>query len=170
MKPAFESPPDAQGTVETVLVVEDDVLIRLSIADYLRDCGYHVFEAGHADEALKVLGSIVAVDLVFSDVQMPGSMDGFSLARWVREHRPGTRVILTSGIVKSAEAARDLCNDGPMMQKPYHHEHVLQRIRALLAGTASWEPSWVIARADFEDRGRWWGRLCHDLTAGRLRA
>ena len=60
-------------------------------------------------------------------------MDGFGLARWVREHRPSMRVILTSGIVKSAEVARDLCEDGPMMQKPYQHEHVVQRIRALLA-------------------------------------
>jgi CheY-like chemotaxis protein len=137
MNPVAEPPTDARGAAKTIVVVEDEVLVRLEIADYLRDCGYQVIEANNADEALEVLRSDTAVDLVFSDIQMPGSMDGFGLARWIREHQPGTRVILTSGIVKSAEAARDLCEDGPMMQKPYHHNQVVQRIRALLAGSGS---------------------------------
>jgi len=129
------NPADPRGAAKTIIVVEDEVLIRLEIADYLRDCGYHVIEASNADEALKVLRSDTAVDLVFSDIQMPGAMDGFGLARWIREHHPGTKVILTSGIEKSAEAARDLCEGGPMMQKPYDHDRVVQRIRALLASS-----------------------------------
>jgi len=120
------------GAAKTIALVEDEVLIRLELADYLRDCGYRVIEANNADEALMALRSGTDVDVVLSDVQMPGSMDGFGLARWIREHRPGMRVILASGVVKSAEAASDLCQDGPMMQKPYQRELIVQRIRALL--------------------------------------
>jgi CheY-like chemotaxis protein len=65
------------GPSQTILVVEDEVLIRLVIAEYLRECGYKVYEAAHADEALAVLQSPdVPIDIVFSDVVMPGRMDG----------------------------------------------------------------------------------------------
>ena len=127
----------AQGATQTIVVVEGDVLVRLAISGYLRDCGYQVIETNNADEALAVLRSNVAVDLVFSSMQLPGSMDGSGLARWVREHQPATMVVLSSGIAKSAEAARDLCEDGAVLQKPYHHEQVVQRIRTLLASRTS---------------------------------
>jgi len=127
----------AQGAAQTIVVVEGDVLVRLAISGYLRDCGYQVIETNNADEALEVLRSNVAVDLVFSSMQLPGSMDGSGLARWVREHQPATMVVLSSGIAKSAEAARDLCEDGAVLQKPYHHEQVVQRIRTLLASRTS---------------------------------
>ena len=127
----------AQGATQTIVVVEGDVLARLAISGYLRDCGYQVIETNNADEALEVLRSNVAVDLVFSSMQLPGSMDGSGLARWVREHQPATMVVLSSGIAKSAEAARDLCEDGAVLQKPYHHEQVVQRIRTLLASRTS---------------------------------
>ena len=117
----------------TVLIVEDDVLIRMSIADYLRDCGYHVIEAGNGDEAVTVMKTDTEVDVVFSDVMMPGSIDGFSLAKWIRQERPCVRIILTSGVAKSAREARDLCDDGPLVGKPYDHRAVESRIRALLA-------------------------------------
>ena len=78
---------------ETVLIVEDEVLIRLVISEYLRDCGYRVIEAANADEALVVLKQEeLVIDIVLSDVEMPGSMDGFGLARWIREHRTGLDV------------------------------------------------------------------------------
>ena len=85
----------------TILVVEDDVLIRMDLADYLRECGYHVIEASNADEAMAVLQSGREVGVALADVQMPGSMDGFGLARWVRANRPNTKVILTSGVNRS---------------------------------------------------------------------
>jgi CheY-like chemotaxis protein len=114
-------------------VVEDEVLVRLAVADYLRRCGYRVLEAGSGDEALVILGTGEAVELVFSDVQMPGATDGFGLARWVREHRPGVDVILTSGMARKAEKAGDLCGHGPLLAKPYNHDRLLRRIRELLA-------------------------------------
>ena len=120
--------------MRTVLVVEDEVLIRLVIADYLRECGYRVHEAANADEALAVLEAPnVAVDIVFSDVIMPGSMDGFGLARWIRANRPQVDVVLTSGIDRSAEIAGVLCEAGPLLEKPYEPQSVVDRIKQLLA-------------------------------------
>ena len=124
-----ESPPP-----QTVLVVEDEVLIRLVIADYLRECGYRVHEAASADEAIVVLESRdVSVDIVFSDVIMPGRMDGFGLARWVRANRPQIDIVLTSGIDRSAEVAGMLCRGGPLLEKPYEPQKVVDRIKQLLA-------------------------------------
>jgi len=119
---------------QTVLVVEDEVLIRLVIAEYLRECGYRVHEAANADEAVAVLESPhVIVDVVFSDVMMPGSMDGFGLARWIRANRPQIDVVLTSSIDRSAEIAGALCEAGPMLAKPYEPQRVVDRIKQLLA-------------------------------------
>jgi CheY-like chemotaxis protein len=117
----------------SVLVVEDEVLIRMAVAEYLRDCGYRVIEAGNGDEAVAVLKADRYVDVVFSDVSMPGEIDGFALAQWVRRELPAVRVILTSGIRKTARAASDLCEDSPLLDKPYDHAEVERRIRALLA-------------------------------------
>jgi CheY-like chemotaxis protein len=122
------------SSLQTVLVVEDEVLIRLVIADYLRECGYRVHEAVNAEEAVAILESPeVSVDVVFSDVEMPGSMDGFGLARWVRANKPGTQVILTSGAERSADIAATLCEAGPLLEKPYPSQDVVDRIKQLTA-------------------------------------
>jgi CheY-like chemotaxis protein len=122
-------PPDKP----TILVVEDEVLIRMSVADYLRECGYRVVEAGNGDEALAVLATDTRIDILFTDVQMPGRIDGFGLARWIRDKRAGVKVILTSGVTRTSEAAGDLCEEGPMLAKPYDHSDLGRRIRVLLA-------------------------------------
>ncbi|MEE1612550.1 response regulator [Microvirga sp. CF3016] len=125
---------EAGSSLQTVLVVEDEVLIRLVIADYLRECGYRVHEAVNAEEAVAILESPeVSVDVVFSDVEMPGSMDGFGLARWVRANKPGTQVILTSGAERSADIAATLCEAGPLLEKPYPSQDVVDRIKQLTA-------------------------------------
>src|SRR5262245_45697420 len=113
-KPSPAPPP-------TVLVVEDDVLVRIMVAAYLRECGFDVVEAGNADEAIRVLEADLRVDVVFSDVNMPGSMDGFGLAQWLRRERPGLEIILTSGAARTAKEAGELCEHGPIMAKPYDH-------------------------------------------------
>jgi DNA-binding NtrC family response regulator len=134
MSPAESIPEAASGddVIETILVVEDEVLIRLPLAEYLRDCGYRVFEASNVAEAKAVLDADTAVDLVFSDVNMPGNENGFALAVWIRQRHPDTEVILTSGIANAARKAEDLCEDGPLLAKPYTHDLVLQRIQSLL--------------------------------------
>ena len=120
--------------VETVLVVEDEVLVRLVIAGYLRDCGYRVIEAGNAAEALKVLEREDArVGVVLTDVEMPGEMDGFALARWLRRERPDIDVVMAGTPRRAADAAGELCEQGPASERPYEPAAVVDRIRQLLA-------------------------------------
>lgn len=134
MSTQFLNPKPSASTPSTILIVEDEVLIRLVIAQYLRECGYKVHEAANAAEAIAVLGSPeVLIDIVFSDVLMPGEMDGFALARWIRANKPGIEVILTSGIDRSAEMAGMLCENGPLLRKPYEPQSVMERIRQLFS-------------------------------------
>ncbi len=129
----MESDEPAPESQPTILVVEDEVLIRMAVSDYLRGCGFRVVEAGSADEAVEVLKADTAVDIVFSDVNMPGSLDGFGLAQWIRRERPRLKIILTSGVSRKAKEAGDLCEDSPFLDKPYHHGDLEGHIRRLLA-------------------------------------
>lgn len=119
----------------TILLVEDEVLVRLVIAEHLRDCGYRVLEAATASEAMAVLESDITVDVLFTDVQLPGHLDGFGLAQWCRQRSPGIRVIITSGLDRAAHRASDLCADEPYLKKPYAPTNLVLEIRRLLAGT-----------------------------------
>lgn len=126
--------PEAQ---ETILVVEDDVLIRMPIAQYLRDCGYRVVEAANADEAMTVLlHRETPVGIVFSDIEMPGALDGFGLAKWIREHRPGLDIILAGTVPRAVESAKELCEEGHL-PKPYEAQVVHHHIRRLLGARAA---------------------------------
>ena len=117
----------------TILVVEDDVLVRSVVAAYLRERAFDVIEANSADEAIRLLRTDVVVDLVFSDVNMPGSMDGLGLAQWLHGERPALPIILTSGEARSAKEASDLGEPRPFLAKPYDHAELERHIRALLA-------------------------------------
>jgi CheY-like chemotaxis protein len=112
-----------------VLVVEDEALIRIVVADWLRESGIDCLEAADADEALDILRAHDDIDLVFSDVRMPGSMNGIDLALWLREQRPEVPVVLTSAnaLPPSATAASTL----PFFRKPYDLSAVVARIREL---------------------------------------
>jgi CheY-like chemotaxis protein len=116
----------------TVLVVDDDLLVREPIADYLREVGYAVLEAGDAHEAIDELDHADHVDLVFSDVRMPGELDGVGLARWLRAHRPDVAVLLTSGYDGSGWMGGELGREVRLLQKPYTQDQVLGHIRRLL--------------------------------------
>ncbi len=119
---------------KTVLVVEDEVLIRWVIADHLRDCGYRVIEAGSGDEAIEVLRrTALVIDVVFSDVRMPGLTDGFALFRWVRQQRPKMKIVLASGMANAADATGALCEEAHLVAKPYSPAELEQRIQTLLA-------------------------------------
>ena len=122
----------SDNSTHTILVVEDEVLIRMLVADYLRECGYQVFEAAGVAEAKAVLDADTPVDLVFTDVNLASEENGFMLASWIRQHHPGTQVLLTSGIANATEKAGDLCESGPLLAKPYTPDVVLQRIQTLL--------------------------------------
>jgi DNA-binding response OmpR family regulator len=127
---------DQTTAAPAVLIVENEVLVRMAVAAYLRECGFKVVEARTAAEALRVFESDITVDVLFCCVDIPGDMDGFSLAQWVRRERPQTKVILTSGVRRSAEEAATLCEQGPHLAKPYDHRNLERRIRRLLGREA----------------------------------
>ena len=118
------------ATPSTILVVEPDILVRMVIASYLRGCGYKVLEAVSAADVIAVLGSGQKVNVVFSEIRLRGKVNGFGLARWVREHYSDVDVILTTGPAGAADKAGDLCEDGPL-EKPYEPPEVVRRINLL---------------------------------------
>lgn len=116
-----------------VLVVEDEVLIRIAAADHLRSCGFRVAEAGNAAEAQELILSGLKVDVVFSDITMPGQTDGVGLAQWLHENAPGVPVILTSGVTSSLNAAREVCkNVHAYAPKPYDYDGMVKQVRATI--------------------------------------
>jgi DNA-binding response OmpR family regulator len=132
---ATNSPnPKVAEQIETVLVVEGDVLARIVICEYLRHCGYRVLEAVNADEAVLLLSqSNIAIEAVLTDVKVAGSMNGFALTQWVRANKPGVDVIIVGSPAGAADAAANLCETGPMLAKPYDPQLVVDRIRRLRA-------------------------------------
>lgn len=118
----------------TVLLVEDDALLRISTGDHLRSKGYHVIEAGTVIEAATVLSSGPSVHIVFSDVDLPGATGGLSLAVWIQAHHPGVPVILTSGVRAVMPTLADQ-RRVPFIPKPYDFEKVAALIAKVIAET-----------------------------------
>ena len=116
-----------------VLVVEDEVLVRLLIADELRNAGFLVIEAVDAEEALSVLQTTPRIDLIFSDVRMPGQMDGIALAKTVSATWPEIKIVLTSGQY-TPTGGKAFGHD--FVAKPYDPLKVVKRIKELLATSA----------------------------------
>jgi len=114
-------------TNHSVLIVEDEVLVRLMMAEELRSAGYEVIEAANADEALDVLAHISPVSLIVSDIRMPGSMDGVKFARRVRSEYPETRIVLTSGNFPNVPIEHD-----GFFLKPYDARRMIDHIKRLL--------------------------------------
>jgi PAS domain S-box-containing protein len=122
------------GRGETVLVVEDDDRVRRLTVLRLTELGYRVVEAGHGAAALKILSETPDIDIVFSDLVMPGGISGFDLARQVRKRYPGMHVILTSGY--SAELLDQAEVDElrlKVLRKPYRQAELARAFRAALA-------------------------------------
>jgi CheY-like chemotaxis protein len=112
-----------------ILVVEDEVLVRMIIADELRNAGYTVIEASTAHEALELLRQkSVDVRLIFSDLRMPGTMDGTALARLVQNEFPAIKIMLTSGNLTGLDGAK---HHGFFL-KPYDATRIIKHITTLL--------------------------------------
>jgi DNA-binding response OmpR family regulator len=114
-----------------VMVLESDVIVRTEIAEFLRECGYKVIEGITAKDLWIIIDAKVQLDVVFSDVNLPGETDGFTLARRIRQNYPDIDVILTSSVDSAAEKSKDLCEEGPL-KKPYRAQDVAARIHLLL--------------------------------------
>lgn len=114
----------------SVLVVEDEILIRLDVVISLESSGFRVFEASNADEAMEILNQHSDIHLVFTDIDMPGSMDGLKLASAVRDRWPPIKIIVTSG-------NRHLSDDmlpvqGRFFDKPYNPIRVIGAIKEMV--------------------------------------
>ena len=118
------------STPKTVLVVEDEPLIRMTVATALTDAGFDVVEVDHADGALAVLsGSLGEVDLVFTDVNMPGTIDGLELAHRVQNLWPKIAVLIASG--QAMLTPLDLPTGAHFLTKPYSTDQVVQEAMVL---------------------------------------
>jgi CheY-like chemotaxis protein len=117
---------------ETVLVVEDDARVRRVTTSRLRQLGYHVIEADSGPSALEVVTRADRVDLLFTDIVMPGSMNGFELAEAVRANRPEVRVLFTSGYAEPELLARSETGSADWLRKPYAAVDLARKLREML--------------------------------------
>jgi CheY-like chemotaxis protein len=107
-----------------VLVVEDEVVLRMAVSAHLREAGFVVIEAVDAEEAVALLGANRSIGLVFTDVTMPGSMDGNALAAWVAARYPLIKILVSSGVTQESGL--------PFLAKPYSFIELQQRIESML--------------------------------------
>lgn len=110
-----------------IMLVEDHVQLRSILERVLVSLGYRVQAVANGDDALQALRQGASVDLIFSDVRMPGSTDGLALAAWVRQHHPAIRVLLQSGYADTKAA------EWPILRKPYTDAELVEALRQALA-------------------------------------
>jgi CheY-like chemotaxis protein len=116
-----------------VLVVEDDPLLRMLATDVVLEAGYMALEAGDADQALVLLEARPDIALLFTDIDMPGSMDGLKLAQAVSDRRPPIKTLIVSGQVSPKPS--DLPSNSRFVVKPYRTAALVGELRALLGDT-----------------------------------
>jgi PAS domain S-box-containing protein len=133
-EPAREyAPCAARG--ETVLVVDDEPTVRMLVTEVLEDHGYSAIEAADSVSALKVLRSDVRIDLLITDVGLPGSMNGRQMADAAREARPGLRVLFITGYAENAAIGKSPLQPGmQVLSKPFSMDKLASSIRMLIAG------------------------------------
>ena len=120
-----------QAPAPTIMVVEDEFLIRDYVADHLKESGFEVLAVGDASEAIGLLDAAAPVDLVFTDITLPGQIDGFGLVQWIRARNSTLPVVLTSGGHNATKAA-EICRNEPFIAKPYDLADVTQYFHRLL--------------------------------------
>lgn len=115
-----------------VLIVEDEFLVRMGTRAAVETAGFDVLEAGDADEAIALLSARNDIRLIFTDVHMPGSMDGLKLVHFVRDRWPPIKIVATSARVRIAES--DLPEGGRFLPKPYSAGEITATLRELIQG------------------------------------
>src|SRR5690242_6575391 len=113
-----------------VLVVEDEMVLRMRAVDIVEDAGFTAVQAVNADEALAILESRADISLLFSDIQMPGGMDGLMLARAVHERCPAIKIILVSGQVNFSEKSRPA--DSRFFGKPLEMNQMIAELQEMI--------------------------------------
>jgi CheY-like chemotaxis protein len=114
-----------------ILSVEDEFLIRMNAVEMIEEAGFEVVDAASADEAIAILEARLDVTVVFTDIQVPGSMDGLKLAAAVRDRWPPVKIVATSGRVKRGPS--DLPQGGRFLQKPYSIAEITKILCELIA-------------------------------------
>jgi len=114
----------------SILVVDNEPLIRLNLADFFLEQGYQVFEADDAETAILILEQNPTIHIVLTDVQMPGSMDGVKLAHYVRDRYPPTVLVVASGALRLSAA--DLPDGAVFVAKPFDPRFVLEEIQRVV--------------------------------------
>ena len=128
-------PETGQAVGETVLVVEDNEQVRYVTVRRLEALGYKIVVAGNGPTAIAILEQQTGIDLVFSDVVMPGGLSGFDIARWVRQHQPTVRVLLTSGFAPEMADGGEVAGAGiKLLRKPYKQAELARAVREALSG------------------------------------
>ena len=117
------------GELPVVLVAEDETLLRLYAAEALEDAGYKIIAVKDANEALDVMKTTPQVRVLFTDIQMPGPLNGVELARKVHQHWPNVLLLITSGNVTLTPA--EIPDHGHFVQKPYSIQEVVEQIQSL---------------------------------------
>lgn len=117
---------------ETVLVVEDNSKLRAVVVRQLEAVGLRVIEAGNAQMALDLMKEEPKIDLVFTDVVLPGDMDGYALARAIHEGYPHSKIIMTSGFPGMRFRETELGNTLPLLSKPYRKQDLIRIVREIL--------------------------------------
>ena len=115
-----------------VLIVEDEPLVRMMVMDLFEDEGFEVLEAPDADAALLILEARSDIALLFTDVEMPGTLDGYALARWTRRNRPAVKTMIVSG--RALPGSGDIPEGATFLGKPYDHGDVMRRVQTMMAG------------------------------------
>jgi CheY-like chemotaxis protein len=116
----------------TILVAEDDELLRLHASELLEENGYNVVEADSAEEALQLMEARKDVKLLFTDIQMPPGCDGLELARQVHKRWPNVLLVITSGQIQPTKA--EIADHGRFIRKPYRAKELLGEIHELFEG------------------------------------
>src|SRR3954467_7828632 len=130
-----------------VLVVEDEMVLRMRAVDIVEDAGFTAVEAVNADEAISILESRSDISLLLSDIQMPGSMDGLKLAHAVHDRWPAIKIILVSGQVKVSDADRPA--DSRYFGKPLEVKHMVAELQKMVSdGALTFSPAAMPVAAD----------------------
>src|ERR1700682_800434 len=120
--------------VPNVLIVEDEMLLRMRAVDIVENAGFRPLEAVNADEAIAILESRSDISLLFTDIQMPGSMDGMKLAHAVHDRWPSIKIILVSGQVQPTESERPA--DSRFFGKPLSVQQMIGELQAMVGAGA----------------------------------
>jgi len=128
-------PGDPTKVPQTILVVDDDDMVRKSVIAQMKSLGYSTIEASNPDIALEVIERDEPIDLLFSDIVMPGSIDGIELARRTRQRRPTLKILLTSGYPDlKTSRAEEAHTQWEVLKKPYRRSDLQAALREILRG------------------------------------